>query len=288
LLLIGDGRQRHNALRGIKLNSEETVLDQITPVILTYNEENNIARTLVRLRWARDVVVVDSFSTDKTVSLVKSFPNVRLFQRAFDSHARQWNYAIKETVISTEWVLALDADYYLTEEFIQELSQLTLSRDIDGYTAGFQYCIFGHPLRGTLYPPVTVLFRNGKGQYVQEGHTQRVAIDGPVSNFASRILHDDRKPLSHWLQAQDRYMRLEAQHITEQEWSKLRVADKLRRFPLVAPFLVFWYCYIGKGLWFDGRFGLYYALQRMLAECVLALRLIERNWAPLSSEQHSG
>jgi Glycosyl transferase family 2 len=77
--------------------SEEAVLDHITPVLLTYNEENNIARTLDRLRWARDVIVVDNFSTNKTVALVKSFSNVRLFQRAFDSHARQWNYAIKDT-----------------------------------------------------------------------------------------------------------------------------------------------------------------------------------------------
>jgi glycosyltransferase involved in cell wall biosynthesis len=269
-------------------NSEEAVLDQITPVILTYNEENNIARTLDRLRWARDVVVADSFSTDKTVSLIKSFPNVRSFQRAFDNHAQQWNYAIKDTAISTEWVLALDADYCLTDEFIREVSQLTPAHEIDGYTAAFRYCIFGHPLRGALYPPVTVLFRNRTGHYVQDGHTQRVAIDGPVRNLVSWILHDDRKPLSHWLQAQDRYMRLEAQHITEQEWSKLGVADKLRTVPLVAPFVVFWYCYIGKGLWLDGRFGLYYALQRMLAECVLALRLIEQNRTHSSSGRHSG
>jgi hypothetical protein len=92
-----------------------------------------------RLRWARDVVVVDSFSTDETVLLMKSFPNVRLFQRAFDSHARQWNYAVKDTGISTEWVLALDADYYLTNGFIREISQLTLPHDINGYTAAFKY-----------------------------------------------------------------------------------------------------------------------------------------------------
>jgi glycosyltransferase involved in cell wall biosynthesis len=263
------------------------VLDQITPVILTYNEENNIARALDRLRWARDVVVVDSFSTDKTVSLINSFPNVRLFQRAFDSHARQWNYAAKETGISTEWVLTLDADYYVTDEFIREVSELTPSNDIDGYTAAFRYCIFGHPLRGSLYPPVTVLFRNRKATYVQDGHTQRVAINGSVRNLHSRIWHDDRKPLSHWLQAQDRYMQLEAQHIAEGEWSKLAMMDRLRTIPGLAPFAVFWYCYLGKGLFLDGRLGLYYALQRMLAECVLALRLIEQNRPRWSADQHS-
>jgi glycosyltransferase involved in cell wall biosynthesis len=269
-------------------NSEEAVLDQITPVILTYNEENNIARTLDRIRWARDVVVVDSFSTDETVSLTKNFPNARLFQRGFDSHARQWNYALKDTSISTEWILALDADYYVTDEFIQEVSQLTPTPDIDGYTAAFRYCIFGHPLRGSLYPPVTVLFRNRKATYVQDGHTQRVAINGSVKNLDSRILHDDRKPLSHWLQAQDRYMRLEVQHIAEREWSKLAMTDKLRTIPVLAPFVVFWYCYLGKGLFLDGRLGLYYALQRMLAECLLALRLIEQNQISSSADQHSG
>jgi hypothetical protein len=77
------------------------------------------------------------FSTDETVSLLKSFPNTRLFQRAFDSQAQQWNYAVKDTAVSTEWVLALDADYYLTDQFIQEVSQLTPTHEIDGYTAAF-------------------------------------------------------------------------------------------------------------------------------------------------------
>ena len=56
----------------------------------------NIARTLSCLSWARDVVVVDSHSTDATIDLAKGYPNVRLFSRAFDSHADQWNYAISQ------------------------------------------------------------------------------------------------------------------------------------------------------------------------------------------------
>jgi hypothetical protein len=82
-------------------------------------------------------------------------------------------------------------------------------------------------------------------------------------------------------------MRLEAQHITDQEWSKLTMADKLRTIPLLGPFAVFWYCYLGKGLFLDGRLGLYYALQRMLAECVLTLRIIEQRTRS-SADQDSG
>ena len=92
------------------------MLDQITPLILTYNESPNIARTLSHLSWAKAIVVLDSFSDDDTVELAASFPNVRVIQRRFDSHRNQWEFGLKETGISTPWVLALDADYILSSE----------------------------------------------------------------------------------------------------------------------------------------------------------------------------
>src|SRR5215216_552975 len=100
------------------------MLDQITPLVLTYNEAPNIARALGALSWARDIVVVDSFSDDDTVAIAKSFPRVRVFQRAFDSHRNQWDFGLKETGISTPWVLALDADYVVSDELIDELKKL--------------------------------------------------------------------------------------------------------------------------------------------------------------------
>ena len=81
--------------------------------------------------------------------------------------------------------------------------------------------------------------------------------------------------MSKWLLAQDRYMRLEAQHIGLMKWSELGAADKIRKLLLFAPFIIFIYCYVGKLLLLDGRPGLYYAIQRMLAESLLALRLID-------------
>jgi glycosyltransferase involved in cell wall biosynthesis len=263
------------------------VLEQITPVLLTYNEEENIGRTLARLSWASDIVVVDSYSTDKTVAIAQKNSHVRLFQRAFDGHAQQWNFAIHEFGINTEWILALDADYVLTDQLLEELARLRPEPDINGYSAGFQYCVRGRPLRGTLYPPVNVLYRKGKAHYVQEGHTQRVQIEGCVAKLRSKILHDDRKSLSKWLQSQDRYMQLEAQHFQRAKWSELGAADKVRSFPLLAPFLVFIYCYFGKLLLLDGRCGIYYTFQRMLVETLLALRLIEKQWCDSSSKVSS-
>ncbi|HJU92485.1 MAG TPA: glycosyltransferase, partial [Pyrinomonadaceae bacterium] len=102
----------------------KSMLDQITPLILTYNEAPNIARTLTGVSWAKDIVVVDSFSDDDTPEIARSFPQVRVIQRTFDSHRNQWEFGLRETNIATPWVLALDADYVLSDELIEELKSL--------------------------------------------------------------------------------------------------------------------------------------------------------------------
>src|SRR5436189_3314309 len=99
------------------------MLDHITPVLLTFNEEPNIARTLARLEWAKDIVVVDSGSTDATRAILAKFPNVRVFDRRFESHANQWRFATEETQIGTSWILRLDADYEVLKPLIMELAR---------------------------------------------------------------------------------------------------------------------------------------------------------------------
>ena len=261
-------------MRGGKNNP--LMLDRIAPVVLTYNEEANIGRALDRLRWAREVVVVDSFSTDRTADIVRAFANCRLVQRKFDTHAGQWNFAIRQTAIASDWVLALDADYFVPEAALAEIRSLDADGPADGYTTAFRYCIWGAPLRSALYPPVTVLFRRSKGRYAQDGHTQRLSVDGATRMLTTPLLHDDRKSLSRWLAAQDRYMALEAEAILRKKASDLNFADRVRLFPLIAPLAVFANCYLLRRGFLDGRAGLYYALQRMLAEALLGLRILER------------
>lgn len=248
----------------------------ITPVILTLNEAPNIRRTLEQLRWAARIVVVDSFSTDETCEIAREFPSVDLYQRKFDFHANQWNFAIRETAIDTEWVLGLDADYYVSEEFVRELEALQLTPAIHGLRCRFRYCVFGKPLRRAVYPPVTVLYRKASGEYAQDGHTQRVSVKGQIAELNSRILHDDRKPIGQWLLAQSRYMQLEAEKLGRANFSDLALADKLRRLIVVAPPAMFLYCLLVAGNILDGRAGLFYAFQRTVAESILSLYLLER------------
>jgi glycosyltransferase involved in cell wall biosynthesis len=252
------------------------VLDRITPVVLTYNEAPNIARTLERLAWARDIVVVDSGSDDATREIVARFPQARFVSRAFDKHVNQWNHGIEETGIRSEWILALDADYVLTPEFVDELAALRPTDAIDGYRTRFRYCIEGRPLRGSLYPPVTVLFRRGRARYVQDGHTQRIVVAGGVAQLRSFVLHDDRKPFKRWLASQQKYAVLEARKLREQSWTSLSWQDRVRRVPFLSPLPVAFYCLVVRRCALDGRAGLTYVGQRVIAETILSLKLVAR------------
>jgi glycosyltransferase involved in cell wall biosynthesis len=249
------------------------MIDQITPLILTYNEAPNIARTLASVSWASDIIVVDSFSNDDTVKIASSFPRVRVFQRAFDCHSKQWEFGLKQTGIATSWVLALDADYVVSNELTSEIETLRPGATTVGYRASFVYCIKGRELRSGIYPPVTVLYRRDAASYIQDGHTQRVALQGSVENLSAPMLHDDRKSLKRWLASQSRYTELEAQKLRAANPAELNLADRLRRWRIVVPPAMLVYCLIVRGGIFDGWAGFYYAFQRATAELMLSHRL---------------
>jgi glycosyltransferase involved in cell wall biosynthesis len=251
------------------------MLDQITPLILTYNEAPNIARTLDSLRWANEVVVVDSFSTDDTAHIASSFPNVRLVQRAFDCHRNQWEFGLKETGIETPWVLALDADYIINADLVSELRNLQPGPETAGYRAHFIYCISGKRLHSGIYPPVTVLYRATAANYIQDGHTQRVSLNGRIEELHSPLLHDDRKPLRRWFESQKRYTKLEAKKLRAARPAELSRLDRMRRWPLVVPPLALFYCLIVRAGIFDGWAGFYYAFQRTVAELMLSVYLLD-------------
>lgn len=251
------------------------MLDQITPLVLTYNEAPNIGRTLEGLRWARDIVVVDSFSDDETLEIAASFPNVRIFQRAFDCHRNQWEFGLRETGIETPWVLALDADYIVTSDAVVELKRLNPDTNVAGYQASFVYCINGRKLHSGIYPPVTVLYRRAAASYIQDGHTQRVVVAGRVEELRAPFLHDDRKPLRRWLNSQARYAELEGEKLLTTGRESLNLKDRLRLCFVVAPAATLFYCLIVRGGILDGWHGFYYAFQRALAETMLSLYLLD-------------
>lgn len=252
---------------------EMGIQEHITPLILTYNEAPNIARTLDKLRWARRIVVIDSLSTDDTVGICAQYPRVQIFQRKFDTAANQDNFGLEQ--VQTDWVLSMDADYVLSDLLISELANLPSMPTVDGYFIRFRYCVFGKPLRSTILPPRCSLYRRAKAVYKDDGHTQRVVVDGQIGQLKQPIFHDDRKPLARWLASQDRYTEKEVAKLLVMPPNQLSFNDRLRRRKWIAPPLVFFYTLIVRGNLFDGWRGWYYVLQRTLAESLLSLRLIE-------------
>jgi glycosyltransferase involved in cell wall biosynthesis len=249
------------------------MIQHLSCLILTYNEGCNIYRTLESLFWVEKIIVIDSYSDDETLSIVKAFPQAEVYQRTFDSFAGQCNYGLQ--FINSEWVLSLDADYVVTPELMAEIQAIPANTPVDGYYARFKYCVWGTPLRGTLYPPRQILYRRSKAQYVDDGHGHRVKVQGISAMLSGYVHHDDRKPLSRWLKSQDRYMIAEAKKLIRTPTAALNFADKIRRQKIFAPFVVLFYCLIIKQGVFDGWPGWYYAFQRMMAEIILSIRLIE-------------
>lgn len=252
------------------------MLDRITPLILTFNEAPNLERTLSKLTWAREVIVLDSGSTDATAQIAAAAPNARVVTRPFTTLADQWTFGLEGAGITTDWVLALDADYVLTDALIEELKGLDPDGVPDGYRASFRYCIQGKVLRSGVYPPVTVLFRRRRTRYEQDGHCQRALPAGPVAPLTGFIHHDDRKSLTRWFTSQLGYMKLEADKLLAAEPRSLSRVDRLRMLLVVAPPAMFVNCYFWRGGIFDGGAGLFYALQRTAAELILALYLLDR------------
>ena len=247
---------------------------KLTALILTYNEDKNIERVLKELQWLERVVVLDSYSTDSTVSLVENFSNTEVFYRKFDTHATQWNFGL--SLLNSEWVLTLDADYVLTAPFIEETKKFITQNRASAYFTRFKFVVFEKPLLRDNTTPRPVLFRRDSCTYYDDGHTQRLSINGAVGTFTSFIFHDDRKPLTRWLANLDGYSIKECNKLLNGPNAPTQsFAERLRKTKVLAPFCVFFYCLLVNGSLLNGWRGWHYTLQRTLVEILFALRLIE-------------
>lgn len=247
-------------------------LRQVTPVVLTYNEERNISRCLLALRWAPKILVVDSFSNDQTLNIVKSDPCVTVVQRQFKSFADQLNFATMN--VTTPWILALDADYFLSKDFSDEL-KLINAECYSGFYLNFDYAIFGKKLRGSLYPPKIRFYRVDKGRFVDDGHAEKMELEGVVGRLRSKVVHDDRKSLLRFIDSQAKYCQQELAKSSSRSVKTKNLASRVRFFYLVSPLIIFFYCLFVKGCVLDGRAGFYYAFQRLVAEAMGSLFKLE-------------
>lgn len=263
------------------MNTRQDYLDitekTLSALVITFNEEANISRTLRSISWVPYVLVLDSGSTDNTLKIVSSFGNVHIAYRQFDSFANQCNYGL--SCLTSKWILSLDADFVLTEGITHEIIDLltchtdSIQARLDGYSIRFGYCVNGKKIRSGLYPERTCLYRRSAAKYLDEGHGHRVSVEGRVGRLRNIILHDDRKPLDIWLMNQRKYQAIEARELIKQKFSKLTFQDWIRKYTCLAPVMALILSYIIKGGFLDGSEGIVYAYQRFIAEALLYLNI---------------
>ena len=251
-------------------------LADITPLILTKDEEVNIGRTLGQLEWASEVVVVDSMSTDRTLDIMREFANVRLLQRPIDTLAGQTEFGIRE--VRTPWVLLLDADFFVPEAFMDELREVDPPDGVRAYRAAFVYAVNGRPLRASLYPARVVLLQKTHSKVWQDGHAHRVLVDGSIGTLNQKLIHDDRKSFGRFLDRQKKYMAQEAEKLLTVDPRALSPAGRIRKLIVVAPAAALFHALFIRGLILDGRAGLRYAVERFTAEWILSVELLRRRF----------
>lgn len=186
----------------------------ISVIILTYNEEIHIERAIANAqRFAKEIFIVDSFSTDKTVEMA-TLMGAKVYQNPWENYSKQFNWALQHLPIQTEWVWRMDADEYLTEELIAELHETlpVLPENINGLTAPCLRIFMGRYIKHGIIP--LILLRLFKLKYASienkfmDEHIQ--LTEGKVGTLKNAFYDDNRNSLTWWTNKHNGYATREA------------------------------------------------------------------------------
>ena len=220
----------------------------ISGVVITYNEESNIERCLTSLAFADEIVVLDSFSTDRTVDLARRFTD-KVSQREFAGYSDQKNAAME--LASNDWALVVDADEVVTEKLANEVRKAVESDRFDAYRMPRLTYFLGKPIRHCGWYPdhVIKLVRRSKARYPDRLVHETPDVNGPVGTLSSDLLHYTCPDLDGFCRKIMAYSRAAArQKIAEGKRFRLR---KL----IFAPGLTFLKKYIVQQGYRDGLRG---------------------------------
>lgn len=182
----------------------------LTVVILTKNEEKNLRKCVESFRGiAKRFVIIDSGSTDRTCELARSL-GAEVYIHPFESHAAQFNWALENVRLNTEWVMKLDADEELTPKLAEEMDERLerLPEDVNGVILRRRVYFMGRWLRhGGKYPELLLrIFRVGHGMSESKMMDEHLIIkDGKAVSFQYDFIDNNRKSLEWWIQKHNWY-----------------------------------------------------------------------------------
>jgi glycosyltransferase involved in cell wall biosynthesis len=281
----------------------------ITAIILTKNEEVNIERCIKSIKdWVERVVVVDSGSTDRTVSLAKGLGAEIYHHEPFIHYASQFNWALDNVDIKTKWVYRIDADEEVTRDLANEIVEACIKHqndDVNGFVMKFRVAFMGKFLRhGGMYPFYNLtIFKYGYGRYEDRALGEHVLLsEGKTIDLKNDCLHYDYKSLDAWIIKHNWYATREvidyyATRIKGQEdpnllYHEAKRTSKLRdglyyRLPkFFRAKLFFWYRYYLRLGFLDGKAGYVHAfLQAYWYRFLVDAKILEHE---IKSEHHEG
>ncbi|MDH4222926.1 MAG: glycosyltransferase family 2 protein [candidate division Zixibacteria bacterium] len=224
-------------------------MSKVSAVVITYNEENNIRRCLESLKFADEIIVVDSKSEDRTVSIAKEYTR-KVFLEKWRGFAKQREFACN--LASFEWILNVDADEVITSELAREIrKRIDSNADVDGFWIRRRSKFLGRWIEHAWQPDwVLRLFRKEKAAVGENQVHEKVEIQGKTEKLKGRMEHYPFENLSHNLKKLDKYTTLSARQMQTENRSGIFL--KL----LFSPILGFFKIYILKQGFRDGVPGL--------------------------------
>lgn len=252
----------------------------ISAIILTFNEEMHIKRCLDNLSSiVKEVFIIDSFSTDKTLEIAREYGNVTILQNKWVNYATQFNWGLRNAPINTEWVIRLDADEYLLPELIEELEQKMprLNKDVTGITLKRRHIFLGKWMKRGTYPVKLLrIFKIGKAiceERFMDEHIQ--LLEGTSVEMNNDFVDHNLNNISWWANKHVGYAIREAvdlldiefnltgsaatdenKNINEQAQAKRMKKHRYARQPLFwRSFAYFVYRYFFKMAFLEGKEG---------------------------------
>jgi len=273
----------------------------ITAIILTFNESLHIKRCLESVQgFCKDIIVVDSFSTDDTQNIVESM-GVRFYQNSWINHAHQFNWALDNIEITTEWIIRIDADEYVENSLKTEISEVlsNVPESVNGFSFRRKYFFLGQWIRfGAMYPvEVMRMWRVGTGYVEQRWMDEHVVLkSGDIVRLKGNIVDDNLNNVSWWVDKHNKYATLEMielinlsyqffpldnniqKHGSSQakikRWIKQSVYARMPYF--IRPTIYFMYRYFFKLGFLDGVKGFaFHFMQGYWYRSLVDLKLLE-------------
>ena len=247
----------------------------VTVIVSVKNEELNLSSCLQKLERFDQIIVVDSESTDETITIAKAM-GAEVLQFVWNGKfPKKRNWALQNANLLHEWILFLDADEFVTDEFVNEVAIKTQDSNYNGFTIHFQNYFMGKKLRYGYGFKKSALFKKSKGAYEKidedlwshldmEVHEHPI-IEGKIGIIKSKVIHKDFKNLDHYIAKHNAYSTWEAQRYLELKQSSkshLSLNQKIKYGLLntgLLPAVYFIGAYFLKLGFLDGKEGFYLA-----------------------------